>query len=314
MSSNFSEEEKDEKKDKAEEEKNERKDKETEKKNKKLISSSSSKKDRTKENDINPKKQDQVSSSSSTEDNKEKPKTKTSQEEIIGKNQEFHKKSKQLNSSLEDSDNQTATVANGEKTDLNQKSLITVSYIIDYDHFKQYNFSENFTISRQKKQENNIYLNDKRVSNEHAQIVFIERKKKMGFFLQDLGSINFIYLRVSEKSWIVLTPGIEILMGNTVFIFEKIEANEIEITAKINLILDVKENKKIFIKFSSSKINQVVYFGKKPNHEKPCIFNDDKEIEKEHVIFKKQQERILMKPLKSKTKYFSFFLKKFMFL
>lgn len=160
----------------------------------------------------------------------------------------------------------------------------------------RYDFSDNFTIYRNKSLKNNICLDDQVVSREHAHVIFLLEK---GYFLQDRGSSNHTYIRVFENTEVHLYEGMEILIGNSTFKILEIEKGRVTIEANLNYILNFAEKKKIHLKFKER-----LFFGSDPSSADPndelYKFENDPKIEKNQVIFHYIQGNVRIEAMKSK--------------
>ena len=160
--------------------------------------------------------------------------------------------------------------------------------------FTEYTFKQTYLINRQNSVNYGISLfPDKEISNNHCTVHCLD---DMGFFLQDLGSSNSTFIKLTEKSNVKLEEGLQILMGESIFEITKLASKRI----KLHVITDYSsENPKmcdIEIKCSDS---DEVPFGRNFGAENKLCFNKDKEIDEEHAIFKKFKNYFVFSPLKT---------------
>lgn len=175
--------------------------------------------------------------------------------------------------------------------------MISIKLFVRDKQKSHYDFKETFTISRSDATSTNIQIKNKEISRNHCQIYLLSKK---GFFLQDQGSSNHSYIYLEEGSTILLKPNLEILMGCSLFIIDKIQENRLKINAIFNFLSNDVEKKQIVLTID----NKGTYFGKNSQRKNSYILEEDQddEIEDEQIFFKynSKSNQIVMQPLKSK--------------
>ena len=191
---------------------------------------------------------------------------------------------------------------------------LQLKHIDDKNVFTDYTFEKTFQINRNEQVDYGVSLfPDKEVSSKHCIVHCID---DMGFFLQDEGSKNHIFIKLNENSNFVLKERMELLMGETIFEVTKMFSDKIQLKATIHYQRDNPEDKNIEIKFGNTS-NDIV-FGKNPSakYKYQFQFAKDENIDDEHGIFRKLQEKIIFSPLKTanRSDHFSLLCNIFMFL
>ena len=171
------------------------------------------------------------------------------------------------------------------------------------EDWKTYTYTESFTISRilrNKKMDQNIYVDDKQASRNHINVILIEKK---GFFIQDLGSSNHTFIKIDEECNIVIEKNMEFVMGSSILKVLMLEGNKI----KFNVIVDFEGDNPREMEFElkiSSNCEEPLCFGKKPGkYKNSYLFEKDPKMEKEQVLFSKNNEKFIMKILPSAEGY-----------
>ena len=149
-----------------------------------------------------------------------------------------------------------------------------------------FTFKGSFTINRDKtKTENNILIEKEHhdVSRSHAKILLLE----YGFYLQDEGSTNNIYIKIEPKSHILLFRDLEFRVGNSLLIIDKIGEEKIELTIKENFTLDINEENQKYV----GEYTHTVDLSKKKEIKFPSenkikkFFKNDEEIKIDQISF-----------------------------
>ena len=149
-----------------------------------------------------------------------------------------------------------------------------------------FTFKGSFTINREKtKIENNILIEKEYhdVSRNHAKILLLAH----GFYVQDEGSTNNIYIKIDPKSHILLFRDMEFRVGNSLLIIDKIEEEKIELTIKENFTLDLNEENKKYV----GEYTHTVDLSRKKEIKFPSenkikkFFKNDEEIKINQVSF-----------------------------
>ena len=167
--------------------------------------------------------------------------------------------------------------------------------ITEKNEFLKFKFKTSFQINHQKhlEKEKGIYLDSKEISRNHCVVHWIDN---IGFFIQDVGSTNHTYIKLTENGHVVLVEGMEILMGDSLFEVTNIESNKVLFDILIDYDSEEPKEEKLEVKFNKS--GDDIYFGKKPTSGKQNLeFNKDPEIDDEHAIFKKNDNKFLFCPL-----------------
>lgn len=156
-------------------------------------------------------------------------------------------------------------------------------------------FKKSFQIHREKERSNEgIFINHKEISRKHAEILYFP---KMGFFLRDLQSSNHSYIKIPDSHGLVIYPGLEVVMGKSLFRFEKIDLNKISFLVELNFEDEEENIINLDIEFKSNE----VIFGRNPSkkYSSMCILKSDldKNIDSEHAKFTKYQGKITLTPL-----------------
>ena len=209
------------------------------------------------------------------------------------------KKEKLKEDSDEDENEKYGTITSRpETTNAVEKTEINLRVINQHSQISSTTFPCDFTIYRDPKLFNNIFLEDPdhAISRKHAQVILLKDK---GFFLQDRGSSNHTFLRIHHFTRVTLDEGIELLFGNSLFKILSIKEGMVTMESTPNYILNCSETKKI--KF---KIKARLFFGRDPikgenSNDTFSVFNDDQSIEKTHVIFHYSAGKVQLEPKKT---------------
>lgn len=157
-------------------------------------------------------------------------------------------------------------------------------------------FKRSFQIHRDNKKPLNdgIFINNKEISRKHAEVLYVSN---CGFFLHDLGSSNHSYIKIPDNQECSLYPGIELVMGKSLFKLEKMDANKISFSVELNFE-DEDEN---FINLDIEFKSKEVIFGRNPSkkYAAVCMLKSDldKKIEPEHAKFTKYQDKVTLTPI-----------------
>ena len=177
---------------------------------------------------------------------------------------------------------------------------IQLTHIDQKNVFTDFSFNQTFAINRQRKVVYGISLYpDKEVSMNHSKVHYIENS---GFFLQDVGSKNSTFIKLKENNIVTLKKGFKILMGESIFEVITFSSKKIKLHVTIDFEADKPTQSDIELTFSNNSEEEDIVFGKNPSGTNNFCFNKDKEIDDEHAIFKKFQDRFLFCPLKTVNK------------
>ena len=217
----------------------------------------------------------------------------------VNEESDFKKNAKEKNGD-KDKD-QDITVTQVLETKEKKPIEIAINVVDETAQHKTYYFLKSFQICRADKNidgKEHICLVDSQISKNHAQIIPL---KKLGFYLQDLGSTNHTYIKLPKNTRIKLREGFELLIGNSLFKILRLTKTQIRLETNK---MGCKEKMILEIKMTKDKL----FFGKNPTPEDPknddvYQFIEDSEIEKTHVVFHKEQERFLLEP-KISTKWY----------
>lgn len=172
------------------------------------------------------------------------------------------------------------------KTKTDETPEINIVRKVEGNETASFTFKGNFTINRDKKKiEKNILIEKEHhdVSRSHAKILLLEH----GFFLQDEGSTNNIYIKIEPKSHILLFRDLEFRVGNSLLIIDKIREDKIDLTIKENFTLDMnKENQKYVGEYTHTLDLSRKKEIKFPSENKiKKFFKNDREIKVYQVSF-----------------------------
>ena len=170
-----------------------------------------------------------------------------------------------------------------------QVKEIIITSIKEKNQTEDFKFTNSFTINRDKKALQNIYINKREISRKHAEILLLEN----GFYMRDQGSTNHIYIKVITGSFIVLENFMEFRLGNSLIRIQEIYENKITLSIVENFSLDCE---------NEDKVKECeIYLGKEvkfPNaNQKKTFFKDDETIQIEQISFSKMKNNFGLKAL-----------------
>lgn len=163
-------------------------------------------------------------------------------------------------------------------------------------------FKKSFPIHRdtnKKSLSESFYIDHKEISRSHAEVHFIPNS---GYFFQDVKSSNHSYLKVPDNCNLILSPGMELVMGESLVTIERIDAKKVSLSISL-LFENENESEDIDLILEFPSISDEVIFGRNPSKKRTAVCkltsDIDQKIEAEHAKFIRSDtgEKVTLVPL-----------------